>query len=128
MADGVFIAPETVCPGENRCSWFAASKGKTATAEEKREDACTFCPFRHSKPTIQIKRDFSETSSEEIELTVSEIESLIDDEDAGFAIDWNFHDPELYTLVVEWRRAEKAVRRTQAARQQAFIKAHYEKK
>jgi hypothetical protein len=58
---------------------------------------------------------------------VFETEQLIDEENAGFAIDWNFHDPELYQLVVEWRRTEKEIENLRQWRMQAFIKGWMEK-
>lgn len=67
-------------------------------------------------------------ADDEVERLVWEIEQIVMDENAGGKTNWDYHDPELFPLLVEWREAERQVKLIFDARHQAFIKAHYEKK
>jgi hypothetical protein len=53
---------------------------------------------------------------------------LINDEDAGFEIDWTFHDPELSELVLTWRNAEREILRSRAYLHHLFVKGHFKDK
>lgn len=92
-------------------------------------DACEVCSLLETKPGfVQIEKKES-TSPDEIDVLVWETELLINDEDAGFAIDWDFTDAEIfYELVLTWRNAEREIQRDRAFWHHAFIKGHFEKK
>lgn len=110
---------EERCPGESKCHMFFGAKAETGRGL----DACDGCDLVDTKPGIA-----TEPERDDVDLLVSEVEQLIDDENAGFAIDWTFHDPELYSLVVQWRKAEREIESDRAAWHHLFVKGHFEKK
>ncbi len=85
-------------------------------------DACKNCELLPTKPGNQS----TEESDDALSL-LYQTGQIIDEEDAGFATNWNEFEPELSLLVIEWRRAEKELRLLFELRNQAFIKSHYEK-
>ncbi len=83
-------------------------------------DACGGCELLPTKPGIA-----DDSIADEVESLVWQTEQIIDEQNAGFATDWDFHEPELFELVIAWRHAEKQLNMLFSVRHQQFIKAHF---
>lgn len=110
-------APPERCPGEDSCGKFAIAKSETGDGE----DACVNCHLRETK------NDADFNVGDEVEEMIFRTSQIIEAEDAGFKTDWEFYGPDLAELVIEYRRAEKALQLLFNVRHQQFIRAHFSK-
>lgn len=103
---------------------FAGAKRETGNGL----DACDGCDLKHTKPGFAQIEKANGLPLSDVDALVFETELLINDEDAGFAIDWDFTDAEMYELVLTWRNAEREIARDRLFWHHAFVKGHFEKK
>ena len=106
------------------CKDFRRTLSPRRTWEESAKEACNNCnKCKGNFPINPKDKDivqFSDSSN-----LLLEIEELINEENAGFEINWHFTNPEYFIFIVQWRKVESEIKEIREQRHQEYIKAHF---